>query len=89
MQDGPLKTMAQAAHEAMGRMLKAETVGEADLANIARFAKHYLAMLEREGYLKPDEALDEMVQLSFQARSGPACDSTVQTDRPQAKLPRN
>lgn len=87
MDDGPLKTMAQAAHEAMGRMISGESIGEADLANVVRFSQHFIAMLEREGYLRPGEVLGEQVQLSFQARSGPACDTAAPTDKPQPPKP--
>lgn len=66
------EVLAAAAHEALGRMLSKQPFGEADIANLAAFAQHFLDVLREDEILKAGEVVPPVVRLSWRAKSGPA-----------------
>ena len=68
-----MQALMEAAHEALGRFLSDAPAGEADLANVLKFCHHFTRKMGESGYVVGEDVGTE-VQLSFNARSGPAHD---------------
>ena len=64
--------LVEVAHEALGRMSRNESAGEADLANVARFCHAYLEALKKDGIVMTSEDLESPIQKSLCAKNGPA-----------------